>query len=74
MVLIRLVRIASNSHLGIQILPLYQIMQLTTHHVEETGAMGPLQEVILHTPELHKKITFCNCLYLSPETTLCTID
>ena len=34
-----------------------------------TGAIGTLQEVILHTPGLHKKITFCNCLYLRLETT-----
>ena len=41
MVLIRLVRIASNSHLGIQILPLYQIMRVK--------CIGILQVLSRHT-------------------------
>ena len=34
-----------------------------------TGAKGTLQWVILHSPELHKNLTFFKCLYLRQETT-----
>ena len=51
------------------ILEFFQSLKLTTHQVQLTGAIVTLEEAILHSPGLHKKITFCNCLYLSPDTT-----
>ena len=52
------------------IFKLFQSLKQSTHYVLLTGAIGTLQCGILHSPELHKKITFCNFLYLRLETTL----
>ena len=46
------------------ILEVFQSLKLTTHHVVVTGALGTLQEVILHTPRLHIKSLFPNA-YIS---------
>ena len=46
------------------ILEFFQSLKLTTHQVLLTGALGTLQEAILHTPGLHKKPTFANA-YIS---------
>ena len=47
----------------------FKSLKLTTHYVLVTGAIGTLQCGILHSPGLHKKITFCKCIYLRLETT-----
>ena len=40
----------------------FQSLKLTTHQVQLTGAIGTLQEAILHTPGLHKKTHFLQML------------
>ena len=57
------------SQAGNNIFKVFQSPELATHHVLWTGAIGTLQEVILHTPGSPKKPIFCKCLYLWLETT-----
>ena len=46
-----------------------QSLKPFNHYVLVTSAIGTLQWVILCSPRLHKKLTFCICLYLRIETT-----